>query len=192
MTESILRSLIHMAGGLIPFIAILAGLKITLTLIAATSALYCLSESLRLKGGKIPVVTELTLRASRASEPKDRLILKPLFFATGIAVTLAFFPRPASYAAVMVLALGDGGASLLGGFLGRTAIPFNPEKTVEGSLSGFMLAFLGALLFVNPIYALVGVFIGMLVEALPIPLDDNLAVPLASAFAFLLLLQLNF
>jgi dolichol kinase len=187
--EELFRSLIHIAGGIIPVLAIVVGLPFTLILIAIVSVLYCLSEFLRLKGKKLPIIAEITLKACRSSETLNKPILKPLFFAAGIAISLAFFPEPASYAAIMVLTLGDGGASLLGNITGRVKIPFNPEKTVEGSLLGLALAFLGAAVFLNPLYALVGACIGMLVETLPLPLDDNLAVPLASAFSFLLLLQ---
>ncbi len=46
---------------------------------------------------------------------------------------------------------------------------------------------MGALIFVNPLKALIGAAVGMLVECLPLPLSDNLTVPLASGLAMTLL-----
>ncbi len=82
--------------------------------------------------------------------------------------------------------MGDGFASLCGKKLGRHAVPFNRSKMVEGTFFGLLFAFVGAWLFVGPFKALVAAVIGMLVEALPSPVNDNLTIPLVSALAVLL------
>ena len=63
-------------------------------------------------------------------------------------------------------------------------LPFNKGKRVEGSVFGFLFAFVGALLFVNPMKALVDA-IGMLVEYLPLPISDNITVPIASGLVMM-------
>ena len=65
-------------------------------------------------------------------------------------------------------------------FFGRTTYSFNKAKYIEGTLAGMVFAFLGACIFVNPVKALLGAAVGMFVESLPLPVDDNLAIPLIS------------
>ena len=63
---------------------------------------------------------------------------------------------------------------------GRTKLSFNRGKTLEGSLIGFVFAFFGALFFVNPFMAASGAAVAMLIEGLPLPLNDNLVLPLVT------------
>jgi dolichol kinase len=70
---------------------------------------------------------------------------------------------------------------------GKTRIPFNKGKNLEGTFFGFLFVFLGAMIFVDPTRALVAAVVGMLVEALPSPINDNLTIPLASGLAVALI-----
>ncbi len=110
-------------------------------------------------------------------------VIDPVFFALGITLSLILFPEPANYASIAILTLGDGFATIFGKKLGRVVFPLNKGKRVEGSFFGFLFAFAGALLFVDPMKALVGAAVGMLVECLPLPISDNLTVPLTSGLA---------
>ncbi|MEM2969848.1 MAG: hypothetical protein QXR63_02815, partial [Candidatus Bathyarchaeia archaeon] len=66
---------------------------------------------------------------------------------------------------------------------GNKQIPYNKIKYVEGTISGFTFAFLGSTLFVHPFKALIASAVGMFIESLPLPLNDNLAIPLSSGLA---------
>jgi dolichol kinase len=70
---------------------------------------------------------------------------------------------------------------------GRTRLPFNKGKNLEGTIFGFLFAFLGAMIFVDPVRALIAAAVGMLVEGLPIPINDNLTMPLASGLILTLI-----
>jgi dolichol kinase len=72
---------------------------------------------------------------------------------------------------------------LFGAAIGRTPIPYNVSKTIEGSLIGFASAFLAACLFVSVPIALLGAITGGLVESRDRLIDDNLSVPLISGCA---------
>ena len=63
--------------------------------------------------------------------------------------------------------------------IGKTPFPFNKAKNLEGSIFGFILAFLGANLFVDPTRAVISAIAGMFIESLPTPINDNLIIPLA-------------
>ncbi|RLI39527.1 phosphatidate cytidylyltransferase, partial [Candidatus Bathyarchaeota archaeon] len=60
-------------------------------------------------------------------------------------------------------------------------------KQVEGTIFGFLFAFIGARVFVNPMQALIASAVGMLMESLPTPVSDNLTVPLVSGLALTLI-----
>ncbi len=112
-------------------------------------------------------------------------------------------------ASLVVLALGDGAAALLGRLLGRTPWPWHLAKTVEGSLAFWLAACLGLLaLFwlAAPQVSLGGRFLlavvpalgGSIAESLPLEItqngkpDDNLAVMLAGGgLLYLLALALK-
>ena len=182
--RELFRSSIHIACSATIPLTITAGKPLVLILIMVVSTLYCVSEEFRARGRLLPVIGRITLKACRSEEDKSP-ILRPLYLAVGIAVSLTFFPEPVSYAAVAVLTLGDGGSSLIGSWIGRVKLPFNPNKTLEGSLAGLVLASAGTIPLVGLTPGLAAACLGMAVEALPLPVDDNLTVPLASA-AFLL------
>jgi dolichol kinase len=71
---------------------------------------------------------------------------------------------------------------------GKTKLPFNKGKNIEGTIVGLTLAFLGALIFVDPISALIAATVGMLMEGIPCPLNDNFTIPLATGLVLLLLM----
>jgi dolichol kinase len=83
--------------------------------------------------------------------------------------------------------LGDSTASLFGGLL-STSLPFNKGKTWEGSVAGFFFAFLAGTFFVSPLLALVGAAIAMTIEVLPLPVNDNILVPVITGAALTFLI----
>ena len=103
-----------------------------------------------------------------------------------IASTLAveIFSQPIAAAAIGFTVLGDGLAALVGRGWGRTKI-FN--KSLEGALGGLagclawasFLALRGHLPWA---VVLSGALVAVLVEILPIPLDDNLGITLISGY----------
>jgi len=181
--NEIVREIIHASGFLVPFMCMyLLNLQVVSLLILLVTLLYITSELARLRGTNLPPFTMITQRA--AIEPEiHEFVTVPIFFALGIILSLVLFPVPENYAAIAILTLGDSSATLFGKKFGRTIFSFNKGKKVEGSVFGFLSAFIGALIFVNPMKALVGAFIGMLIEVLPSPINDNLTVPIGSGLA---------
>jgi dolichol kinase len=175
--NEILRKLIHIGGFVIPILSNLVGLLIVTTLILTVTLFYVVSEWARIKGKNLPIASSITRHAAREGE-LDTFATAPVFFALGISLALLLFPAPASSAAIAAFAVGDSTASIFGRMFGKHTLPFNKGKTYEGSLSGFFFAFLAAALFINPFGALMAAAIAMVIESLPLPLSDNLVVPL--------------
>ena len=181
--SDLIREAIHISGVFVPFVCIyLLDRYLVSLLILIVTLLYIASELVRLRGINVPVFSTLTWRAAIKPELYE-FVTAPIIFAIAIMVSLILFPTPINYASIAILALGDGFATLFGKKFGRTTFPFNKGKQVEGSIFGFLFAFIGALAFVNPTQALVASAVGMLVESLPTPVSDNLAVPIVSGLA---------
>jgi len=104
-------------------------------------------------------------------------------------LSIELFTRPVAAAALGFTVLGDGFAGLLGRAYGRTRVF---SKSLEGCAAGLLAclvwaAFLSLNGHLDWRVAVTGALVASLVELLPIPLDDNLAVTLAAGYAMKLM-----
>jgi dolichol kinase len=181
-----LREAIHMSSFLLSFICMyVTGNVLTASLILFVAVLYAFSELARVRGINLPLFSSVTWNAANKTELYE-FAAAPIHFALGIAISLLVFPEPICYVAITALTLGDGCAHILGRKFSRTPLPFNKGKSIEGTVFGFLFAFLGARFFVNTELALIGAAVGMLVEGLPSPINDNLTIPLVTGLALML------
>jgi len=111
------------------------------------------------------------------------------YILTGATLTIALFSKPVALAALGFIILGDIAAALVGRRYGRIKIG---DKTVEGSLTFFGVCFLVALVVPNLSLGigLIGALIATIIEALTLPVDDNLIVPLISGLAMQILVMI--
>ena len=187
--RDIIRETIHIIGFLVPVVSAYLALSPFLAafLIFIVTSLYIMSELARVLGYNVPVASTITWNAAITPEIYE-FVTSPIFFAVGIMLALIIFPVPVGYASIAIFTLGDGIATLFGKKLGRHVFPYNKGKKIEGTLFGFLFAWLGATLFiVNPLKALVGAAVGMFVETLPTPVSDNLTIPLISGLTLLII-----
>ncbi len=185
--HSMLREAIHASGFFVPIIAGLIGIYPVVLMICVVSALYFLSELSRMNRKNLPVISAITRNAASPAELYG-FAAAPLYFAIGILITLVIFPAPVNGASIAIFTLGDSTASLFGGLISKKPLPFNKGKTIEGSLAGFFFAFLAGAFFVSPVLALIGAAVAMAIESLPLPINDNIAIPLCTGLALMLML----
>jgi dolichol kinase len=182
--NAVLREIIHASGFFVPVLAGLIGIPIIALLICLVSALFVISEISRMNRKSLPVISAIT--ANAASQPElYEFATAPLYFAIGILLTLLLFPFPVSSTAIAIFALGDSTASLFGGRFLMKPFPFNKGKTVGGSLAGFFFAFLAGSFFISPATALIGAAVAMLIECLPLPVNDNILIPFGTGVALM-------
>jgi phosphoserine phosphatase len=186
--NDLVREDIHAAGFFMPVIAGLITVPAVATIIILISILYTVSEFRRLEGRELHLVSAITRHAASESELYG-FAAAPLYFAFGIVATLLLFPFHVAGAAIAMFCFGDSAASLFGGLI-STSLPFNKGKTWEGSLAGFLFAFLAGTFFVSPWLALVGAAIAMTIEVLPLPLNDNVLIPVITGAALTLITSL--
>ena len=102
----------------------------------------------------------------------------------GIGLTLLFYRTDIATAAICFLAFGDVAATAVGERYGRTKI--SGQKSLEGTLAfaavalivGFMLPLVGVHLMHGLVLA--GAIAAAAVELVPLPVNDNLVIPLVS------------
>jgi phosphoserine phosphatase len=184
--NDLVREDIHAAGFFMPVIAGLITVPVVSTVIIVIAIIYTISELRRLEGRELRLISAVTRHAASQSELYG-FAAAPLYFAFGIVATLLLFPTPAGSAAIAMFCLGDSTASLFGGLI-STSLPFNKGKTWEGSLAGFFFAFLAGTFFVSPWFALAGAAIAMTIEVLPLPINDNVLIPVITGAILSLLI----
>lgn len=183
------RQLIHMSGVALPFYIISVGLAISVnTFLFFLVAGLIISYGYR-RGVRFPVIAVIVDSTEREGVIEKFPGKGALTFFFGSLLVLLLFGSSLNVAAaaIIILALGDSFSTLFGKRYGRHKIFYSREKSVEGSIGGFVPAFLGALIFVSPLAAIVGAGVGMAAESLPAKIEDNIIIPLAAGFVMFLL-----
>tara|TARA_Y100000310_G_scaffold68197_1_gene63493 strand:+ start:4139 stop:4822 length:684 start_codon:yes stop_codon:yes gene_type:complete len=144
--------------------------------------------SLRARKAYVPIISWFLKRFERKENMRGLPGKGVLFYLVGALIVLLIFPKDIALASIMVLALGDAVSHLWGSHFGRIRNPFADKKFIEGTLSGFAVGFLGALIYVGPIEAAVASLAAMVAEAIEVTIgteavDDNLVVPFIAALA---------
>jgi len=132
---------------------------------------------------KIPVIYSFL----KLFERKDILKTFPgkgtISFLMGCLLVLQLFEKNIALASIIILTFGDSVSHLFGWHFGRKKHPLNCLKSIEGNIAGAFTGFLGAMLFVSPLTALLASFGAMTAEAVELRMnnkiiDDNIIVPL--------------
>ncbi len=118
------------------------------------------------------------------------------FFILGLLFIVLLFPKPIVLMSVLFLAVGDPAAAVVGSRWGQTKLW--KGKSLEGALANFVAtsiaSFLAGQLYFQLtvrdsfILALVGGTVSMIAELVPLPIDDNLTIPVLSASLLTLVL----
>jgi dolichol kinase len=119
-----------------------------------------------------------------ASPREERGIASSTWYTVGVFLGVLLFPRSAVIPAILVLALADPAASVIGRRFGRRPLG---KGSLEGSAVFALVAFLVLSPFVGAGVAALGALAAAAAEVLPVRLDDNLTVPLTVAMVLTLL-----
>lgn len=137
------------------------------------------------------------LRATR--RPGEDFPWSPVLYTTaliliGLAHLVLGLSWALGFAAFAILGLGDAASALVGVAYGRTKLPWNRRKSLEGTLAGVVAGFFAGAMMASipytfsglaippllPVVVLAGAIAGSLAETLP-RVEDNFVVPLAAA-----------
>lgn len=189
MSRKLGRRLWHIVGGLFfPALAFVVSREVVVWSLAGLATLAIIFEIVRfaMQGAnpwlarRLPVL----LKEQERQRPTGTTYLL-----LASVLTFWLFPEGIAIVALVFLALGDPAAAFIGENLGKRKFR---GKSLEGSLAFLTVCLIsGAFLTrvgtdVTLIQVLVGAVAASLVEVLPIPVDDNLRIPLVGAAAMLL------
>jgi dolichol kinase len=135
---------------------------------------------------KIPGIEQWVKNVGREGENPGE---GALYNALGILFAIGILRNDvaAAIAVILILALGDGLATFVGTEYGRHKLPWNRNKSLEGTL-GFSAGAMCAL-FVMPVPAtILIVVLAAFIESLPIKVNDNIALPVASSLLYYFML----
>ncbi|MEM2960875.1 MAG: hypothetical protein QXU67_04660, partial [Candidatus Bathyarchaeia archaeon] len=167
----------------------LYGRATTIIFISACTITYIVYETFRWFYLKEPLYLSRVMESLGSLEEElGKPYLNPISAFMGFLLAYTLFPLVAASISVIVLSIGDGIAPIAGRIMGLMKNPLNPNKTIGGSVVGFLASLAICLTFAKPEVAIAGCAAGMIAECLPLSIDDNFMVPVASVLgaAFLM------
>lgn len=133
----------------------------------------------------IPLISDILDILERSSNRSSFPGIGVITFTVGALMSWLLFDFHIALASIAILTVGDSINIIVGHIFGRRKHVWNDSKWVEGTIVGFIGAFIWACVFVDWQVALAGSVAGMLVEVPYLTvgrfkLDDNLLIPIVS------------
>ncbi|MBN2053522.1 hypothetical protein JW905_01285 [bacterium] len=108
------------------------------------------------------------------------------YFVLASFFVIMLFDKTTAIVALLFLAIGDPVAALFGRMFGQVRLI--DGKSLEGSIACFQTCLVIGLIFLSsPWAALVAALVATLAELIPLPVNDNIRIPVISAFILSLL-----
>jgi diacylglycerol kinase (CTP) len=177
MNLSLLRRLFHLSGSVIPITYLFLGRGASLVLASTILVLLACAEALR-----IGLSLDLPFFRKHLKEKEMKKPTGSLFYVISCLLVILIFDRLTAVAAIFVLAICDPLSSIIGSKWGRRRVL---GKSPEGTLTFFVSSVLVLTCFSFGIAAVfVAACTATAAEFLSSRfIDDNLSIPLATAFA---------
>ena len=157
-----------------------------------------LDREITLKAVAIVFLVVITMELARLFVPRFRSKIHPIFapimraaeqkklsgvtyLVAGAWTTIYLFEKDIAILALLLVSIGDSAAAIVGTAYGKIHLW---QKTLEGSTAFFTVTGLMMILLNNFTLEqmLAGIFTATLVELLPLPINDNLSLPIITAF----------
>ena len=171
------RKLFHLAASIIPIAYIVLN-RFEMIVFVATSLILSLAIDMsRLHFQKLQLLFQTVF--GQWLRPKEFLhITGASYFLIGSLITILIIPeKQIVIPALLFLSLGDVVAALVGKQWGQIRVF---RKTLEGSIACLIVCFTVSLYFVDLKTGIIGAATASAVELLPIPINDNVLIPVIS------------
>lgn len=181
------RKLIHLFNLIIPFsYMVIVTDRVEMTIIMSIlSIVFILVEYARMR---VQIVKNIFYKLFNPMMRKRELDGK-LTGATWVVIIsvpmIYFFPKEIAVLSLVFMSVGDSAASIIGQAFGKTMIG---SKSLEGALGCFAACTIAILILdLIPLsVGLSGAIVATIFEALPLNIDDNVLIPVASGTAMVL------
>jgi len=173
------RKIVHLATLVIPIGYGLSSERIVLGFLIPFFLVYLSVDLLRRFHPPLALLFRKYFFGRVLREEEERNLMGSTYFLFSSILTILIFPKPIAIASLLILILSDTAAALVGKAFGRISIF---EKTLEGALAFLFTSLLIVWICpgVDRLSGSLSAFITTLIELLPIPIDDNLTIPLVA------------
>jgi dolichol kinase len=159
---------------------------IDLTMMALIGALFfaIISDSIRILWGPeyslFNFLTRSMLRNKEINAGGPQIYIITGFIFSYMLYMFGVLNILVVFAGILIACLSDAAAALVGRKYGKHKIKVRSgdSKSIEGFLAGTLVAYLIGLIFVGPVYAIIGALIFFLTDYLPIYTADNILNPI--------------
>jgi len=176
-----LRKIIHLFNLIIPFVYLFFIHKKwdMVILLTVLTFLFLLVEILRNKIRWVKSLFDSLLNSMLRSHELDGKLTGATWVLIGALFSIMLFSKPVAIIALIFMSLGDTTAGLIGQNFGKHKVG---DKSWEGFFSGLAVCIIVAINFpLLPLtVSLAGALTAMIMELVPIPLDDNFKIPLGA------------
>ena len=193
--DELRRKFLHVVALIIPLCITFLGKIPSLWILIPLSSVALFFEIARVRSEKaasfIYYFFGSIMRESEKPEIGSPVVINGATWVVLSATILTIiFPVHIACASLAMFMLGDAAAALVGKKMGRIQWP-RSKKTLEGSFSFLVISGLTLFLFgiLNWYHTLLIAFIATLLEVIPIPINDNVRVPILVATVIFILLQ---
>lgn len=177
LKKEVFRKTIHIMSSFVPFFYYINPHSVLIGLLLM-SIFYLASEVLRQNNIHIPLISKVTVLASRTRD-NGKIVLGPITLCAGIFMAFTLFEYRTATIAVFALSFGDGVASLIGKAIQGPKIPFTFGKTFSGSIGCFsILALVYCTCGLSLPQALTLALCASIIEIFPTGDYDNLLIPI--------------
>ncbi len=189
MRQELFRKAIHLStNSLIPLAYLFLNIpKIWMSVILSiVSVVFVMIDLGRTRNRCLSKIFGKLFNGMLRSHEIDGKLTGASYVLIGSFISITIFPKEVAILALLFTAVGDTAAALYGRKFGKIKIW---NKTLEGSVAGLVACLIITLFFLQipNIIKFSGAFAAMLIELLPIKIDDNLRIPLFSGFVMYIL-----
>ncbi len=182
------RKLIHVFNLIIPlsYLYVFPEKWQIIKVLTSLMILFILIDIFRHKIGWIQSLFKYFFNSMLRSHEMDGKLTGATWVMIGAVITITLFSKPVAIIALIFMSLGDTAAGLIGLRFGRHKIG---DKSWEGFFGGLIVCIIIALNFTSLplVVSLIGAISAMIMELIPIPLDDNFTIPLGSGAIMMML-----
>ena len=182
------RKLIHVFNLIIPlsYLYVFPEKWQIIKVLTSLMILFILTDIFRHKIGWIQSIFKYFFNSMLRSHEMDGKLTGATWVIIGAVITITLFSKPVAIIALIFMSLGDAAAGLIGQRFGIHKIG---DKTWEGFFGGLIICIIIALNFpyLPLMVSLIGAISAMILELIPIPLDDNFIIPLGSGAIMMML-----
>lgn len=189
--NEIYRKGIHLSSLIIPVTFYFLGKELTLKMLIPFTLAFIIVDLLRFyhePSGKIFYKIFRPILREHETNHEVKRLNGGSYVMIAATICMLIFPSIITIVAFSILIISDSSAALIGKLFGLHKI-IN-SKSIEGSFAFFLTAILVVFLTPKYNYSIVEYFIGIggaivgtIVEIIPVPLDDNLTIPISIGFS---------